>query len=96
MPLTLVDNNSQLKFNKWISVSVIIIGYPHCIYTTIYDYKANQVISPFLTHLQITITLGFPKRKLLLLNIFSFDLAEVLSDTVHRLFPQRQCCKHTV
>ena len=36
-----------------------------------YDYKANQVMSPFLTHVQITITLGFPKRKLLLLNIFS-------------------------
>ena len=36
-----------------------------------YDYKANQVMSPFLTHVQITITLGFPKRKLVLLNIFS-------------------------
>ena len=54
-------------------------------------------MSPFLTRVQITITLGFPKRKLLLLNIFfSFGLAEILSDTAHRLFPQHQGCKHTV
>ena len=39
--------------------------------------------------------LGFPKRKLLL-HFFSFDLAKILSDTVHGLFPQHQCCKHTI
>ena len=31
----LVDNNSHLKFNKWISVSVVNLGKPHSIYTTI-------------------------------------------------------------
>ena len=36
-----------------------------------------------------------PKRKLIL-HFFSSGLAKILSDTVHGLFPQHQCCKHTV
>ena len=59
-------------------------------------------MSPFLTHVthvQITITLGFSKRKLLLYEyFFSFRLSRnpFRSFQIHRLFPQHQCCKHTV
>ena len=38
----------------------------------------------------------FPKENFSYLTFFSFGLAEILSDTVHGWFPQRQCCKHTI
>ena len=49
----------------------------------------------FLTHIQITIRLGFPKRKLLLLNILAWQ-KPFRYCPVHGWFPQRQCCKYTI
>ena len=49
----------------------------------------------FLTHIQITIRLGFPKRKLLLLNILAWQKPFRYCPD-HGWFPQPQCCKYTI
>lgn len=54
-------------------------------------------MSPFLTHVQNYYYTGISQKKTSPVEyFFSFGLAEILSDTVHQLFPQHQCCKHTV
>ena len=45
---------------------------------------------------QLLLHWDFPKENFSCRIFFSFGLAEILLDTVHRLFPQHQCCKHTV
>ena len=83
--------------NKWILVSVINIGYPHCIYTTILWSWGQPGYEPFLNSCTNYYYTGISQKKTSPVEyFFSFGLAEILSDTVHRLFPQHQCCKHTV
>ena len=50
---------------------------------------------PLYNFLSTCARLGFPKRKLLL-HLISFGVAKILLDTVNGLFPQHQCCKHTI
>ena len=46
-----------------------------------------------ITFLAHVLDWDFPKH---FLHFFSFGLAKILSDTVHGLFPQHQCSKHTI
>ena len=64
---------------------------------SLYLHNNFMIMGPFLNSCTNYYYTGISQKKTSPVEyFFSFGLAEILSDTVHRLFPQHQCCKHTV